>query len=103
MAGTATNVEQIASTENCTVRQINMTISLAFLAPNLVQAVVDGRLPVELASQTCATRRANVPARQARARVVGTFPPWALRRQEQNFYGQRPGPEFGISRRPETG
>jgi site-specific DNA recombinase len=45
MAGTTTNVEQIASTENCTVRQINMTISLAFLAPNLVQAAVDGRLP----------------------------------------------------------
>jgi site-specific DNA recombinase len=45
MAGTVTNVEQIASTENCTVRQVNMTISLAFLAPNLVQAAVDGRLP----------------------------------------------------------
>ena len=45
MAGTATNVEQIASTENCTVRQINMTISLAFLAPNLVQGAIDGRLP----------------------------------------------------------
>ncbi|MGA8999409.1 MAG: resolvase, partial [Pseudolabrys sp.] len=26
-------------------RQVNMTISLAFLAPNLVQAAVDGRLP----------------------------------------------------------
>src|SRR5262249_56440829 len=45
MAGTVTNVEQIATTENCTVRQVNMTISLAFLAPNLVQAAVDGRLP----------------------------------------------------------
>ena len=45
MAGTVTNVEQIASTENCSVRQINMVISLAFLAPNLVQAAVDGRLP----------------------------------------------------------
>jgi site-specific DNA recombinase len=43
MAGT--NVEKIAATENCTVRQVNMTISLAFLAPNLVQAAVDGRLP----------------------------------------------------------
>jgi hypothetical protein len=30
MAETATNVEQIAGSENCTVRQINMTISLAF-------------------------------------------------------------------------
>jgi hypothetical protein len=45
IAGTVTNVEQIASTENCTVRQANMTISLAFLAPKLVQAAVDGRLP----------------------------------------------------------
>jgi hypothetical protein len=45
MAGTVTNVEQISRTENCTVRQINMTISLAFLAPNLVQAAIDGRLP----------------------------------------------------------
>ena len=44
-AGKVTNVEQIASAENCTVRQVNMTISLAFLAPNLVQAAVDGRLP----------------------------------------------------------
>jgi hypothetical protein len=42
MAGTATNVEH---TENRSVRQINITISLAFLAPNLVQAAVDGRLP----------------------------------------------------------
>jgi site-specific DNA recombinase len=45
LAGTITNVEQIATTENCTVRQVNMTISLAFLAPNLVQAAVEGRLP----------------------------------------------------------
>ena len=27
------------------VRQVNMTISLAFLAPNLVKAAVEGRLP----------------------------------------------------------
>ena len=31
--------------ENCSVRQVNMTISLAFLAANLVQAAVEGRLP----------------------------------------------------------
>jgi hypothetical protein len=29
----------------CTVRQVNMTISLAFLAPKLVRAAVEGRLP----------------------------------------------------------
>ena len=45
IAGKVMNVEQIASAENCTVRQVNMTVSLAFLAPNFVQAAVDGRLP----------------------------------------------------------
>jgi site-specific DNA recombinase len=31
--------------EECSVRQVNMTISLAFLGPNLVKAAVEGRLP----------------------------------------------------------
>jgi hypothetical protein len=31
--------------ERCSVRQVNMAISLAFLAPNLVKAAVEGRLP----------------------------------------------------------
>jgi site-specific DNA recombinase len=61
IAGTVTNVEQIASTENCTVRQANMTISPAFLAPKLVQAAVDGRLPVASASQICRMRRPHGP------------------------------------------
>jgi len=34
-----------ATREKCSVRQVNMTISLAFLAPNLVKAAVEGRLP----------------------------------------------------------
>ena len=38
-----------------------MTISLAFLAPKLVQAAVDGRLPVASASQICGMRRPNGP------------------------------------------
>jgi hypothetical protein len=41
----ATGVEQIAARENCSVRQINLTISLAFLSPILVKAAVEGRLP----------------------------------------------------------
>ena len=31
--------------EGCTTRKINMTISLAFLAPDLVKAAIDGQLP----------------------------------------------------------
>jgi site-specific DNA recombinase len=39
------NVETIAAREGCSVRKINMTISLTFLAPDLVKAAIDGRLP----------------------------------------------------------
>jgi hypothetical protein len=45
IAGTVTNVEQIAEREKCSIRQVNRTITLAFIAPTLVQAAVDGRLP----------------------------------------------------------
>jgi site-specific DNA recombinase len=44
-AGKVTDVEQIATREKCSVRKVNMTISLAFLAPDLVKAAVEGRLP----------------------------------------------------------
>jgi site-specific DNA recombinase len=37
--------ENIARREGCSVRKVNMTISLAFLSPDLVKAAIDGRLP----------------------------------------------------------
>jgi hypothetical protein len=43
--GAVTDAEQLAKRERCTVRQVNMTLSLAFLAPQLVKAAVEGRLP----------------------------------------------------------
>jgi site-specific DNA recombinase len=39
------STESIARRESCSVRKVNMTISLAFLAPGLVRAAIDGRLP----------------------------------------------------------
>ncbi len=45
VSGSATDIQQIASRQKCSVRQVNMTISLAFLAPDLVRAAVEGRLP----------------------------------------------------------
>jgi site-specific DNA recombinase len=38
VSGSVTDVQQIASRQKCSVRQVNMTISLAFLAPDLVRA-----------------------------------------------------------------
>jgi hypothetical protein len=43
--GSVKDAEQLAKRERCTVRQINLTLSLAFLAPQLVKAAVEGRLP----------------------------------------------------------
>ena len=45
VSGRVTTVTQLCTREKCSVRQVNMTISLAFLAPNLVKAAVEGRLP----------------------------------------------------------
>ena len=38
-------VEAMAAREGCSARKVNMTISLAFLAPDLVKAAIEGRLP----------------------------------------------------------
>jgi hypothetical protein len=45
VTGAAADVEQIAAREKCSVRQVNMKISLAFLSPTLVKAAIEGRLP----------------------------------------------------------
>jgi site-specific DNA recombinase len=45
VSGRVTTVQEICVQETCSVRQVNMTISLALLAPNLVKAAVEGRLP----------------------------------------------------------
>ncbi len=39
------DTESIAKREQCSVRKVNLTLSLAFLAPDLVKAAIDGTLP----------------------------------------------------------
>jgi site-specific DNA recombinase len=43
--GSVKSVEEIAKRENCSPRKVNMSLSLAFLAPEIVKAAIDGRLP----------------------------------------------------------
>ena len=45
VTGDVISVQHIAERERCSARQVNTTISLAFLSPSLVQAAVEGRLP----------------------------------------------------------
>ncbi|MGA8292326.1 MAG: resolvase [Rhodoplanes sp.] len=60
--------QSIAEREGCSVRKVNMTISLAFLAPNLVKAAIDGRLPHGMG----VARLADLPAEWSRQhRILG--------------------------------
>ena len=58
--------ESIAVREGCSARQVNMTISLAFLAPDLVKAAIEGRLP----HGHGVTRMRDLPAEWTRQRQM---------------------------------
>jgi hypothetical protein len=45
VADPTATADSIAKRENSNTRKINMTISLAYLAPDLIKAAIDGRLP----------------------------------------------------------
>jgi len=72
MTKPAITVEAIARREDCSVRKVNMTISLAFLAPDLVKAAIEGRLPYGMG----VTRLCELPPEWSRQyRVLGLAPP----------------------------
>jgi site-specific DNA recombinase len=62
VADPTATADSIAKRENCSTRKINMTISLAFLAPDLVKAAIDGRLPRGMG----VARLADLPAQWSR-------------------------------------
>ena len=45
ISGAVTDAKQLANRERCTENEVNLTLSLAFLVPQLVKAAVEGRLP----------------------------------------------------------
>jgi DNA invertase Pin-like site-specific DNA recombinase len=66
IADPAASTESIAKRECCSVRKVNMTISLAFLAPDLVKAAIEGRLPRGMG----VTRLCDLPAEWARQHQI---------------------------------
>jgi site-specific DNA recombinase len=58
--------ERIAEREGCSARKVNMTISLALLAPDLVKAAIDGRLPHGMG----VARLADLPAEWSKQRKM---------------------------------
>jgi hypothetical protein len=90
--------EAIAARESCSARKVNMTISLAFLAPDLVKAAIEGRSPARHGrGQTLrAARRVVPPAPHPRPHgTVISYIRTSLRHLGLRFPGN------GI-RRPET-
>jgi site-specific DNA recombinase len=72
MAEASITVEGIAEREGGSVRKVNMTISLAFLAPDLVKAAIEGRLPYGMG----VTRLCELPPEWSRQyRVLGLTAP----------------------------
>ena len=45
VSGAASGIEQIAARNKCSPRHVSMTISMAFIAPALIKAAIEGRLP----------------------------------------------------------
>ncbi len=45
VSGRIDSTDAIAMRERCSERSIRMTLSLAFLSPGIVRAIIDGRLP----------------------------------------------------------
>ena len=66
MTDPTVNTESIADREGCSARKVNMTISLAFLAPDLVKAAIEGRLPHGMG----VTRLRDLPAEWPRQRQM---------------------------------
>jgi site-specific DNA recombinase len=66
LTGAKADVESIAKRERYSVRQVNMTISLAFLAPDLVTAAIEGRLPRGIG----VTRLRDAPAEWSRQHTM---------------------------------
>ena len=66
VTGAVADVEAIAVREKCSVRQVNMTVSLAFLSPTLVKAAIDGRLPRGIG----VTRLRDAPAEWSKQHAI---------------------------------
>jgi hypothetical protein len=65
LSGSAKSIEEIANREGCSQRKVNMTLSLAFLAPEIVKAAIDGRL---------APRRRDFPPFRSSGILARTVP-----------------------------
>ena len=60
LAGRARSIGEIARREHLTARHVRRVMRLAFLAPRIVEAIVEGRQPADL-STLAMTQRIELP------------------------------------------
>jgi hypothetical protein len=70
VSGRVTTVQEICVRESCSVRQVNMTMSLAFLAPDLVKLPWKAVCPAASASSGSAIRRLNGAGSSRRSDLI---------------------------------
>jgi site-specific DNA recombinase len=70
VADSSANTETIAERESCGIRKVQMMISLAFLAPHLAKAAIEGRLPYGMG----VVRLCDLPAQWSRQNQMPGFP-----------------------------
>ena len=58
--GKASSIAEIAAREGLAVRYIGRLIRLAFLAPNIVESILEGRQPASLTAEAL-TRHIEIP------------------------------------------
>lgn len=49
-----TSIKEVAALEGCTIRHVENTLPLAFLAPDIIGALIDARLPRGITSRSIA-------------------------------------------------
>ena len=59
VSGSVTDTKQIAARESCSERSVRMTLGLAFLSPTLVEATINGQLPMGWGSSKLADQPAD--------------------------------------------
>jgi site-specific DNA recombinase len=60
VAGEVQSISEIARREGITVRYVSRLIRLGFLAPEIVEAMVEGRQPAELSAESL-SRHGDLP------------------------------------------
>jgi site-specific DNA recombinase len=74
VSGRSRSFAELAKTEGCSERYVSRLIPLAFLAPEIVEAILAGTQPVDLTAEAL-TRRADPPLSWAEQEASLRFSP----------------------------